>query len=33
MHSLKSRRQSTQNAQIMADLKDTLAKFTYALSF
>jgi hypothetical protein len=24
---------NTQNAQTMADLKDTLAKFTYALSF
>jgi len=34
MHSLKSKRQSTlKNAQTMADLKDTIAKFTSALSF
>jgi hypothetical protein len=36
MHLLKSKRQSTlntQHAQTMTDLKDTLAKFTSALSF
>jgi hypothetical protein len=33
MHSLKSKTINTQNAQTMADLKGTLAKFTYALSF
>ena len=33
MHSLKSKRINTQHAQTMTDLKDTLAKFTSALSF
>jgi hypothetical protein len=33
MHSLKSKTINTQNAQTMADLKGTLTKFTYALSF
>jgi hypothetical protein len=34
MHSLKSKRQSTlKMLKTMTDLKDTLTKFTYALSF
>jgi hypothetical protein len=33
MHSLKSKRQSTQLAQSMTDFKDTLAKLTSAFSF
>jgi len=33
MHSLKSKRQSTLKTLKAADLKDTLAKFTSALSF